>query len=125
MTPNEQDVLDILSDKVYVMVSLKQRETTRHEQIKIKIQSISERMTKDEIMNKYHCLDLMHYPAHYKTPETPINFWIGGPLIFAPYIPLMMHKSRIRKEHRLYIVTLNPERVQSLTKPCFSVFNII
>ena len=92
MTPKEQEFIDILQDRIYVMVTLEEREVsyarTEYEKVTIKIKNISKRMTKDEIMSKYTMFDWMHYPAHYKSPRTPINFWQGGGIIYCSYIPV-------------------------------------
>ena len=103
MTPEVQELLDVLSDRIYVMVTLKNQEISHsnieHERINIEIQNISERMTKDEIMSKYKMFNWMHYPAHYKDLKKAINFWSGGGIIFCPYTPIMrpVHANKVFK----------------------------
>lgn len=93
MTNKEQEIIDILSGRIYVMVSMKSvfhPEAKLYENVTYEIKGISERMTKEEITSKYTCFDWMNYPAHYKKTDIRINFWEGGGLIYCPYIPFIM-----------------------------------
>ncbi len=99
MTSDEQEILDVLSDRVYVMVTLEQREINHKDEnnyMTIKILEISKRMTREEIMDKHHYLDMMHYPAHYKTPSQYVDFWQAGMMVYCPYIPIMVASGPIK-----------------------------